>query len=229
LLNDQSGSDLGDSTVFSWAGCHNHQHQDRPPEPEHVTPTQTRGLLTRARIRAPFDGDIISPKKTRHSNTIDNVKAKIDNVKAKIQDKERRSWSRPTLARRPVFGQLAASPTSFPLEEPPRQVYATTSLCLEKPPPRTRSPAPTGAWAQTHGTSIATDARGGTNLHVMQEQQLAAMQAACPDNSLNVGLTDCAAITSPSSPLCHTQNSARGTQGPSTTRTSLDLGSGVAG
>jgi hypothetical protein len=43
--------------------------------------------LTRARIRAPFDGEIISPN-ARHSNTIDNVKAKIYNVKAKIQDKE---------------------------------------------------------------------------------------------------------------------------------------------
>jgi hypothetical protein len=40
-----------------------------------------------------------------HSNTIDNVKAKIDNVKAKIQDKEKRIlWSRPILARRPTFG-----------------------------------------------------------------------------------------------------------------------------
>jgi hypothetical protein len=55
---------------------------------------------------------------------IDNVKAKIDNVKAKIQDKEKKEpWSRPTLARRLVFGQLAASPTSFPLEE---------SLCLAR-------------------------------------------------------------------------------------------------
>jgi hypothetical protein len=78
-----------------------------------LTPAQARGLLKRAQIRAPFDGEIISPKKTRHSNT-------IDNVKEKIQDKEeRRSWSRPTLARCPVFDQLAASPTSFPLEEPP--------------------------------------------------------------------------------------------------------------
>jgi hypothetical protein len=49
---------------------------------------------------------------------IDNVKAKIDNVKAKFQDKEEKEpRSRPTLARRLVFGQLAASPTSFPLEE----------------------------------------------------------------------------------------------------------------
>jgi hypothetical protein len=45
--------------------------------------------VMRARIRAPFDGEIISRKMTRHSNTIDNVKAKIDNVKAKIQDKEK--------------------------------------------------------------------------------------------------------------------------------------------
>jgi hypothetical protein len=160
------------------------------------------------------------------------VKAKIDNVKAKIQDKEeRRSWSRPTLARRLVFGQLAASPTSFPLEEPPRQVYASRSIRLARESLRLAREVrpPTGAWAQTHGTSIATDACGGTNLHVMQEQQLAAMQAARPDKSLNAGLTGCAAITSLSSPLCHTQNSARGTQAPSTTRTSLDLGSGVVG
>jgi hypothetical protein len=54
------------------------------------------------------------------------VKAKIDNVKAKIQDKEEKGpWSRPTLARRPVFGQLAASPTSFPPEELPRKVSAS--------------------------------------------------------------------------------------------------------
>jgi hypothetical protein len=59
-------------------------------------------------------------KTTRHSNTIDNVKAKIENIKAKIQDKEeRRPWSRPSLARRIAFGRLATSPTSFPLEEPP--------------------------------------------------------------------------------------------------------------
>jgi hypothetical protein len=57
---------------------------------------------------------------------IDNVKAKIDNVKAKIQDKkEKGSWSRPTLVRHLVFGQLAASPTSSPLEESPRQVSAS--------------------------------------------------------------------------------------------------------
>jgi hypothetical protein len=160
------------------------------------------------------------------------MKAKIDNVKAKIYDKEeKRSWSRPTLARRPAFGQLVASSTSFPPEKPPREV----STSHDKSLPHTRSlrlargvSAPTGTWAQTHGTSIATDACGGTNLHVMQGQQLAAMQTACPGRSLNAGLTGCAAITSPSSPTMPCASTARGTQAPSTTRTSLDLGSGMA-
>jgi hypothetical protein len=54
------------------------------------------------------------------------VKDKIDNVKAKIQDKEEKgSWSRPTLARRLVSCQLAASPTSSPLEGSPQQVSAS--------------------------------------------------------------------------------------------------------
>jgi hypothetical protein len=98
-----------------------------------------------------------------------------------------KSSSRPSLARRLVFSQLAASPTSFLLEEP-------FSASHDKSPPRTRSSAPTSAWAQTHGASIATDACGGTNLHVTKERQLAAMQAAYPRKSLNVGLTSCAAI-----------------------------------
>jgi hypothetical protein len=41
----------------------------------------------RARIRTPFDGEMISIN-SRYSNTIDNVKAKIDSVKAKIQYEE---------------------------------------------------------------------------------------------------------------------------------------------
>jgi hypothetical protein len=41
----------------------------------------------RARIRVPFDGEIIFLE-VKSSDTIDNVKAKIDNVKAKIQDEE---------------------------------------------------------------------------------------------------------------------------------------------
>jgi hypothetical protein len=140
------------------------------------------------------------------------MKAKIDNVKEKIQDNEEKGpWSRPTLARRPVFGQVGC------IRDP-----------HDKSPPRTTSPLPTGVWAQTHGSSIITDACGGTNLHVMQMQQLAAMQAARPAKSLNVGLTSCAAITSPSSPTLPHASSARGTRAPSTTRTSLDLGSDVA-
>jgi hypothetical protein len=50
-----------------------------------------------------------------------------------------------------------------------------------------------------HGSIFATDTRGETNLHVMQVQQLAAMQAARPAKSLNAGLTSCATITLPSS------------------------------
>jgi hypothetical protein len=76
----------------------------------------------RARIRAPFDGEILS----HEMESSDNVKAKIDNVKAKIQDeKDRRPLSRPSLARRPIPDQLEASSTSSPLEGSP-----PTSLCL---------------------------------------------------------------------------------------------------
>jgi hypothetical protein len=70
----------------------------------------------------------------------------------------------------------------------------------DKSPPSTRSPAPTGTWAQAPGTGIAPDACGGANLHVTKGQQLAAMQEACPDRSLNEGLTSYVAITSPSPP-----------------------------
>jgi hypothetical protein len=109
----------------------------------------------------------------------------------------------PHWQRRPVLSQLAAPPTSSPLEEP-------VSASHDKSPPRTISPAPTSVWAQTHGTGIAIDACGGTNLHVTWEQQLVAMQAAYPGKSLNTGLTGCTAITSPSSPtLPHARLSPR--------------------
>jgi hypothetical protein len=69
-----------------------------------------------------------------------------------LQDKEEKGpWSRPTLERRAVFGQLVASLTSSTLKGPPRQVSAshekspprTTSLpSHDKPPPRTTSRGP---------------------------------------------------------------------------------------
>jgi hypothetical protein len=42
--------------------------------------------------------------------------------------------------------------------------------------------------AKAHGASTTTDARGGTIPQAMQVQQLAAMQAAHPDKSLNASL-----------------------------------------
>jgi hypothetical protein len=114
-----------------------HQHQAHSIEPEHESSThpQARGLLTKAWIRAPFDGEEISLI-TRQSNTIDNVKAKISNVKAKIRDEE--DWgprSIPTLARRHDSDQLAAFPTSSPQGGSPRRVSASP----DKSPARTTS------------------------------------------------------------------------------------------
>jgi hypothetical protein len=114
-------------------------------------------------------------------------------------------WSRPTLARRPFSGQLAASPTSSPLGESPRQV----SISHDKSPPRKRSPAPAGTWDQTRSARTGTDVCGGTILHDMQVQQRAAMQAAHLNKSLNAGLTGCATITSPSSPTATRKLSPR--------------------
>jgi hypothetical protein len=75
-----------------------------------------------------------------------------------VSRKACRSSSRPSLERRPVFGQVAASPTCFPLEElayasHDKPTLRTTSLRLarqvsisrDKFPPRTTSPAPTSA------------------------------------------------------------------------------------
>jgi hypothetical protein len=112
----------------------------------------------------------------------------------------------------------------------PRQVSASH----DKSPPRTttlRLRLVHGPWraARAQGASTTTDACGGTIPHAMQVQQLTAMQEAHPNKSFNAGLTDCAAIPSPSSLTLPHASSARGTQAPSTTRTSLDLGSGVAG
>jgi hypothetical protein len=174
------------------------------------------------------------PKTTRHSDTIDNVNVKIDNVMAKIQDKEEgRPLSRPTIP----HWQDAQSPASWlHLRPVPHQRDPTTSLSLarevsaphNKSPPHTTSPATTGMWAQTRSASATTDARGSAIPHVAQVQQLAIMQAARSNKGLNAGLTGCAAITSPSSHALPHASSAGGTQAPSTTRTSLDLGTGAA-
>jgi hypothetical protein len=69
----------------------------------------------------------------------------------------------------------------------------------------------------------------GTTPRAMHMHQLAAMQAAGPDKSLNVGLPGCEAIPSISSPTLPHASLARGTQAPPMTSSSLDLGLRVMG
>jgi multidrug resistance efflux pump len=57
-----------------------HKAFSTEPVCESLTRSKARGLLTRAQIRAPFDGDIISLE-MESSDT-------VDNMKTKIQDKE---------------------------------------------------------------------------------------------------------------------------------------------
>jgi hypothetical protein len=78
--------------------------------------------------------------------------------------------------------------------QPLRQVSASH----DKSPPRATSPAPTLAWAQTHGSGEAANACGEANLHVTRGRQLVAMQVTCPGRTLNASLTSRAIITSPS-------------------------------
>jgi hypothetical protein len=98
------------------------------------------------------------------------------------------------LARRLVLGRTAASPTSFPLEEP-ASVSAMTILRLAR---QVRLRLVRGA--QTHNSGVTPDAHEEANLHVTRKQQLAVIQATCPGKNLNAGLTSRATITSPSSP-----------------------------
>jgi hypothetical protein len=123
-----------------WKDQEQKQHQAFSTEPEgdSLTPYQARGLLTRARIKAPFD-------------TIDNVKAKIDNVKAKIQDEEdQRPLSRPSLARRHILDQLGTSLTSSLLEGP-----LSTSIRLARQDARSHEQflPPTKAWSMPRGAT----------------------------------------------------------------------------
>jgi hypothetical protein len=76
-------------------------------------------------------------------------------------------------------------------------------------------------------TSIVT--RGGTIPRAMQMHQLAVMQAAGSDKSLNAGLSGCTTIPSTSSLTLPYTSLSRGTQAPPTTGSSLDLGPSVAG
>jgi hypothetical protein len=193
--------------------------------------------LTRAQIRTPFDGEIISPK-TRLSDTIDNVKAKIDNMKAKTQDEEDPGpRSRPSLVRRLVPDQLGASPTSSLPDGPPPtslRLAREVSASHDNFPPRTRSlcparapPTPTGAWATTCGT---TPGCGRLHHYAWGIDSLRhATTPAGPNRSLNAGLLSCTAIPSPSSPTLSYASFARGTQAPPTTSSDLRLGLNVAG
>jgi hypothetical protein len=88
-----------------------------------------------------------------------------------VSGKACRSSSRLSLARQPVLGRTTTSPTSLRLA---RQVSASHD----------KSPPPTSAWAQTHGSGEATSACGEANLHVIRGRQLVAMQTTCPGRSL---------------------------------------------
>jgi hypothetical protein len=178
--------------------------------------------MTRAQIRAPFDGEIISPK-TWLSDTIDNVKSKINNVKAKTQDEEDPGpQSRPSLARRPVLDQLGASMTSSLPEGPPptslrlaRQVSAshdkspplTTSLSLAQRILRPVRVPPNSDWGVGHdtrhdpGIQTPPPRRMGNQFPTpCNHTSWQTTQAADPDRGLNAGLLNCAAIPSPSYP-----------------------------
>jgi hypothetical protein len=165
--------------------------------------------VTRAQIRAPFDGEIISPK-TRLIDIIDNVKAKIDNVKAKTRNEvDPGPRSRSSLARHHVPDQLGAPPTNFLLEGPP-----TTSLRLARQVSVSRGlpPTPTEAWAATRGVTsgrgrLHHDAWGNQFPTPCKHTSRRPTRAAGPDRSLNAGLLSCTAIHRHHLQLCRTQAS----------------------
>jgi hypothetical protein len=137
-----------------------------------------------------------------------------------ISGKACRSSSRPSLARGPVLSQTTASPTSFPLEGPShdKSPPRTTSLWLwlvRRPRGTTRVTLP-----MREEERISTS-RGNNSWRpcwwpAPARALMQVWQAAEPSHHHHLQ-------------LCHTQDSTRGTQAPSTMRTSLDLGSGVAG
>jgi hypothetical protein len=120
--------------------------------------------------------------------------------------------------------------------DPPRshRLAQQVTASQNKSPPRTTSPG--SAWCVGHDTRVEPEARatppkhvGGTIPRALQTHELAVLQAAGPDKSLNASLSGCAAIPSTSSPTLSHASSARGTQAPSMTRSSLGLGPSVAG
>jgi hypothetical protein len=126
-------------------------------------------------------------------------------------------------------------PVPYKRDPPEKSPPRTTSLCLARQVSASHDlpPAPTGAWAITRDASSGCEhhhrTRGGTIPRAMQTHQLAVMQVAGPDKSLNVGLSGCTTIPSISSPTLPHASSARSTQTPSMTRSSLGLGPSVAG
>jgi hypothetical protein len=126
---------------------------------------------------------------------------------------------------------LHLRPVPYKRDPHDKSLPRTTSLCLARQVSASHDlpPAPTGVWAMARCASTTTDTHGGTIPHAMQIQQLASMQVAGPDKGLNAGLIGCVTIPSPSLLTLLHASSARGTQAPPTTSSSLDLGSSVAG